>query len=286
MLTMPAGEVESTAPLVVLIHGLHSNQEELSFVKAGLERAGMMCVLPRIEGYTFNDVDTEKSSNPDWRSWVNQLVVELYRLKALYGRVVLTGISTGANLSLAAALEASDALVGLVPLSTSLFIDGWKIPSYNFLVLLAYYTPLGVFWTYKESPPYGVQDERIRHWIERELACKGTSAAGSSTIPNNYLRENHRLQRWLRKRLKKEIPNLPLLAIHAINDEIASIKNVNYLEKYWPNHYFSKLILSQSYHMISIDRERAKVISAIINFVGKVEQTSLLFSEHKHVRNF
>ena len=125
---MPAGEVESTAPLVVLIHGLHSNQEELSFVKAGLERAGMMCVLPRIEGYTFNDVDTEKSSNPDWRSWVNQLVVELYRLKALYGRVVLTGISTGANLSLAAALEASDALIGLVPLSTSLFIDGWKIP--------------------------------------------------------------------------------------------------------------------------------------------------------------
>jgi len=261
---------EPRPPLVVLVHGLHSNQQELAFVKAGLERAGIVCVLPNIEGYTFSDTRTEKSRKPDWRSWVNQLVQELYKLNKLHGRVILTGISTGANLSLAAALEAPDTLVGVVPLSTSLFIDGWKIPSYNFLVLLAYYTPLGVFWTYKESSPYGVQDERIRNWIERELTNKGTSAAGSSTIPNAYLRENHRLLLWLRKRLKKEIPNLPLLAIHALRDEIASIKNVNYLEKYWPLNYFDKLLLANSYHMISIDRERAKVIQALINFSKKM----------------
>jgi len=257
-------------PVVVLIHGLHSNQEELAFVKSGLERAGMTCIMPKINGYTFNTNNRESSSAPAWSSWIKQLVEELRRIKSLHGKVVLSGISTGANLSIAAALEAPDTVIGLVPLSTSLFIDGWKIPTYNFLVMLAYYTPLGVFWTYKESPPYGVQDERIRSWIERELTLKGMSAAGSVTIPNDYLRENHRLQRWLRKRLKKEILNLPLLAIHASRDEIASIKNVDFLEKYWSPHYFSKFILDESYHMICIDRERSKVIKSLINFAEKI----------------
>lgn len=275
-------------PLVVLIHGLHSNEEELVFIQAGLQRAGIDCHLPRIQGYTFDAKTEMRPTAPDWQSWVRQLVDEVRQLGARHGPVVVSGISAGANLAIAVALQAPEAVAGVVPLSTSLFVDGWKIPFYSPLALLAYYTPLGALWTYKESSPYGVKDERIRQWIERELARKGTSAAGSSTIPNDYLRENHRLQRWLRHRLKEDTPRVPMLAIHAQHDEIASLRNTRYLAKNWQKNHFQQLILMDSYHMVSIDRERGKVTLALARFVnelGPPPHTSPDHSCHKPLKH-
>jgi len=70
----------------------------------------------------------------------------------------------------------------LVLLSTSIWVDGWSIPRYQWLLPLALFTPMGVFWKYREKEPYGVKDERIRSWIKRELDRRRVSAAGSSIL--------------------------------------------------------------------------------------------------------
>lgn len=260
--------------MVALLHGLHSSKEELAFIAAGLKRSGVSHQLIELKGYTANQPLDSMTPHVSWRFWLNELVAKLRDLEALHGSVLLTGISSGANLSIAAALEAPETLAGVIPLSTSIFLDGWSVPWYSFLLPLAYYTPLGRLWTYKESPPYGVKDERIRTWIARELATRGVSATGNSSIPNEYLRENHRLRGWLRKRLRKDVPYLPILAIQAKEDELTSTKNIQFLEQNWPSMHFNQLTLEDSYHMICIDRERAKVTDAIIQFALSIANES------------
>jgi len=260
--------------MVVLLHGLHSSKEELAFIEAGLKRSGVSCHLLEVQGYTASRTLDPKNSGVAWRSWLDEIVGKLRELQALHGPVVLAGISTGANLSIAAALTAPETLAGVIPLSTSIFLDGWSVPWYSFLLPLAYYTPVGFFWTYKETPPYGVKDERIRQWIARELATRGMSATGNSSIPNAYLRENHRLRCWLRKTLTKNVCHLPILAIQAQDDELTSLTNLHFLEKNWSQEHFNQLILKDSYHMICIDRERAKVTDAIIEFAASITNSS------------
>lgn len=257
-------------PMVVLVHGLHSSKEELTFICSGLKRSGVTHHVIELKGYTANLPLDSKNLRVDWRSWLNDLVAQLRELQVLHGPLVLTGISSGANLCIAAALEAPETLAGVVPLSTSIFLDGWSVPWYSFLLPLAYYTPVGRLWSYKESHPYGVKDERIRLWIARELANRGTSAAGNSSIPNTYLRENYRLRKWLQKRLREKIYALPILAIQAQDDELTSPRNIQFLKAQWSVKCFQELILKDCYHMICIDRERAKVTDAIVQFAASI----------------
>ena len=88
-----------------------------------------------------------------------------------------------------------------VGMSTTLRFDGWAIPRTQFLLPLAFYTPLGRLWQYRERPPYGVKNERVRAWIERELRHRKVSRAGSSVIGVGHLREHDRLIRHVRRNL-------------------------------------------------------------------------------------
>jgi esterase/lipase len=78
------------------------------------------------------------------------------------------------------------------------------------------------------------------------------------------------LRKWLRKRLLKNITPVPILAIQAQDDELTSLKNVGFLKDKWPVKCFNELILKDSYHMICIDRERAKVTDAIVQFAASI----------------
>jgi carboxylesterase len=260
----------SGTPLIALLHGLHSSREELVFIESSLKRKGLLYQSVAIKGYTISDEQNSDRSTLSWQSWLTGLTHELELLHSKHGPVVLSGISTGANLTIAAALSAPHLLAGIAPMSTSIFLDGWSIPFYSFLLPLAYYTPLGALWSYKESPPYGVKDERIRKWIASDLIDRGQSAAGSSSIPNDFLRENHRLRLWLRSALKQKKGGVPILALHAQEDEIASVRNVRYLKNHWQKELFSEFILNDSYHMICVDRERAKVTDALAEFSKKL----------------
>lgn len=273
--TYPTAHCSDKPHFVVLLHGLHSTKEELVFIEAGLKRAGVPCCLLEVSGYTVN-TDTRVNLTPvSWNAWLDGLTEQLQTLHHEHGPLILSGISTGANMAIAASLHAPHLLAGVVPLSTSIFLDGWSVPFYSFLLPLAYYTPLGVLWSYKESPPYGVKDERIRKWIAQDLVTKGKSAAGSSKIPNSYLRENHRLRNWLKWRLRREKGQVPILAIHAKEDELASVKNLDFLKTHWASDSYRQLVLEDSYHMVCVDRERGKVIDALVKFSRRTVPTDI-----------
>ncbi|MDE2146811.1 MAG: alpha/beta hydrolase [Burkholderiales bacterium] len=236
-------------------------------VVSGLRLAGHGVLPLAIEGYSFDPSRARQraSSHRDWLSAVGQAVREESRRGQ---RVVLVGLSAGASLALGALIdrEVAEAVDGLVLMSTSLRLDGWAVPRHQFLLPLALYTPLGRFWHYRERPPFGVKNLRVRGWVARELAERRVSRAGAATIGVPHLRENDRLRRLV-TRLLPTLRCKSVLALHAAEDEVASPANVTLVQQQLQADSFRRVLLPDSYHMITIDNDRRDVVRETVRFV-------------------
>ena len=251
---------------VVLLHGLCSTPDELMSVDKALRDAGCQVFPLCVPGYSFDPaVGAQRATkHVQWLRTVSALARQQH---ALGQRVVLVGISAGATLALGALLTCADAVDGVVLMSTTLQYDGWAVPAYHFLMPLALYTPLGRFWRYRERPPYGVKNPRIRRWIERELESRRISRAGAAVIGVGHLREHDRLRRLVRSTLTR-LHCPPVLVLHALEDEVASPANVSLLERHLRTPSFRAVILPNSHHMITIDNDRAQVVQETLRFIA------------------
>jgi carboxylesterase len=259
------GLKSSTA--IILIHGLCSTPDEFFFQSAELARAGYHVAGLKIPGYSFDESLVHQQVKP-WQSWVEQLETCIGSMRQQFKQVLVGGISAGANIVLAMVLRQRVVCDGVVLISTPLKLNGWNIPFYQFLLPLALYTPLGVFWSYKESAPFGVKDERVRSWIERQMQTRKVSSAGASMLETPFLREHDRIQRWLRHELKSAHLDMPVLAIHSVEDEVADMRNLNWLRQAWKTDCWKELVLSDCYHMVTIDSQRARVTRAMMEFAA------------------
>ncbi|ODV05576.1 MAG: esterase [Rubrivivax sp. SCN 70-15] len=251
---------------VLLLHGLCSTPEELLPVQAALRAAGHEVRSPSLPGYSF-DVSSQQQHATGWRDWLHQVTAQAAALREHHATVVLVGISAGASLALGTVMLGEVPIDGLALMSTPLRYDGWSVPWYQFLMPLALYTPLGRFWQYEERPPYGVKNPRVRRWIERELQSRRVSRAGAAVIGVAHLREHDRLRRELLRRLGHfDCP--PVLALHAREDEVASLANVELLAQRLGSALVRRVVLENSHHMITIDNDRPQVVRETVSFVG------------------
>lgn len=254
---------------VILLHGLCSTPDELLTVESALNRAGHGLSALRVPGYSFEPL-AQKQPLTRYQDWLQTVGDAVQARHAEGRRVVLVGISAGATLALGAVPLCGEGLAGLVLMSTTLRYDGWAVPWYQFLLPLALYTPLGRFWQYRERPPYGVKNPRIRKWIERELETRRISCAGAAVIGVGHLREHDRM----RRRVLTSLPGLrcpPVLALHAVEDEVASPSNL-FLLDVLKAESLRKVLLPNSHHMISIDNNREQVVRETLDFVGDIAE--------------
>ncbi|CAN7779508.1 alpha/beta fold hydrolase [Variovorax sp. LjRoot84] len=251
---------------VVLLHGLCSTPDELRPVESSLRGRGYTVRPLVIEGYSF-DVQAKVQRAAPWVEWIDLIECEVDALRTTHDRVLLVGISAGASLALGAAIRCGDRIDGMVLMSTTLRFDGWSIPRRHFLLPLALYTPLGRFWRYRERAPYGVKNERVRAWIERELRTRRISSAGSSVIGIDHLREHARLIRHVRGQLDS-VTCRQVLALHARDDEIASVANLDILARGLRCSTLRFVVLGNSFHMITIDNDRQQVVQETVNFAA------------------
>lgn len=250
---------------VLLLHGLCSTPDELLPVRAALRSAGCTVVAPRIPGYSFDPEAVVQKAGP-WRAWIDAVEAQVDALRREHARVALVGISAGASVALGAAIRCGTQVDAMVLMSTTLRFDGWAIPRTQWLLPLALYTPLGRWWSYRERPPYGVKNERVRAWIERELQQRRVSRAGAAVIGVDHLREHDRLIRHVRGQLG-QVRCPRVLAIHAREDEVASLANLDLLARGLGASRLRTLVLDNSYHMVSIDNDRQQVASETTAFV-------------------
>jgi carboxylesterase len=257
-MTSPSGT------LFLMLHGLCSTPEELTSVQSSLNAKGFVTQSVHIPGYSF-DADQTIQRASRFERWVEHVHDLVLQERPHYERINLVGISSGANLALAVSAQYPNCVDAVILLSTSLWVDGWSIPSFQWLLPLAFYTPIGFFWKYQEKEPFGVKDERIRAWIKREISRKRVSSAGASVLEIGHLKQNFRMRNFVKNRLPRV--SLPkVLAIHSELDEVASLRNIRWLETHWPRDQLEVLILKNCYHMITIDQERQTVSEAVVSY--------------------
>ena len=270
--TIDAYHVAASQTAVILLHGLCSTPDELLPVQGTLHRLGYAVHPMSIDGYSFDSNAAQQDAAP-CEAWIDTIEQRVNALRGTHRRILLVGISAGAALALAAAIRCGDRVDALLLMSTTLQFDGWAVPRTQCLLPLALYTPVGRFWKYRERPPYGVKNERVRAWIERELRTRRISSAGSSVIGIGHLREHDRLIRHVRRHLDKVVCGR-VMALHARDDEVASLANLDLLARGLRCGAFRSVVLGNSYHMITIDNDRQQVVREVVDFAAALAHST------------
>jgi carboxylesterase len=248
---------------VLLIHGLQGVPTEMQALAKRLHKAGYSVRVPHFKGYGFMAGDTAHSVT-SWRDWHNQVMLELRDMKRQYKTVAVGGLCIGAVLALSVAAEASDEISGLSLLATTLYYDGWSIPWYRFMLPLGYYTPFRYIYAYKEREPFGLKNEQLRRWVAREMSHKTSSIAGASNLALPAIHEAE----LLIKSVKRNLPRVtaPALIIHAVEDDVSTPRSADFVANHIGSDKVHKILLHNSYHMITMDNERELVADETLKF--------------------
>jgi len=255
---------------VLLLHGLYSNPNEMSPLGKELEKAGYHVAIPHLQGYTVcaEDVLDRRFARSPWEDWYAQVETVFDELRQQYRHVVVGGLCIGADLALHLAAQRGQQVAAVLALATTLYYDGWGIPWYSFLLPLGYYTPLRHIYTYRERAPFGLKNPRVRARVERDMREREVSAAGASELPLNGIYQAQRLI----GSIKKELPQVvsPTLVIHSREDDVASLRSPEQVYRRISAERRRKVVLDDSYHIITLDNERRRVSGEALDFLAQV----------------
>jgi len=261
---MKSLELPGGSHAVLALHGLLGNPLEMQFVGKKLQKAGYTVVIPLIPGYGYASGQSSSFKTTTSEQWYEEVKQQFDALKKNHESVSVVGLCIGAVLALRLAMDRGDEIAALSLLATTLYYDGWSLPRYSFLLPLAYYTPIRYLYKYRERYPFGLKNKNLRTWIEREMKVKSSSAAGASHLSAEGIFQAHRLIRTVKKNLHRVTS--PALIMHAEEDDVASTRSADLVEMGIGSEYRKKIILNDSYHIITLDNEKEKVAAETTAF--------------------
>ena len=260
-ISMPGGK-----HAFLLLHGLYGNPQEMQYVGRKLNRAGYAVHIPYIEGCGVHD-SARSNWRTRWEHWLTQVEAQFDVLREQYDEVSVAGLCAGADLALALAMRRSADMHSLCLYATTLYYDGWNITRLRVLRALAYYTPLRYVLYFHESPPYGLKDERIRQWIAAQMEKGGATAAGAAKSSLVGVYQTERMMRYLRVNLARI--TVPTLILHAREDDTSSLRSADLVEAGIASTVVRKVILENSYHIITMDHDKDIVVRETLEFVAR-----------------
>ena len=249
---------------MLLFHGLSSTPAELNYLARGLNRAGYTVRVPVVEGYSHGLGTRNDKGHQDWTT---AALAAFDSMRSQYATVSVGGLCIGSLLALSVSVARPELVSATLGLSTTLHYDGWANPWTRHLLHLLRYVPIGREICVPEREPFGVKDERLRALITKQMRASGTSEAGASQLRVQDLLEAQRLGRHVRSSMHSI--TAPTLLIHAREDECASPRSSFEVAKAVSSRHVRLVLLSNSYHMISIDRERSRVLGEMQGFLGE-----------------
>lgn len=231
----------------LLIHGFTATPQEMRFLGQRLHAAGHGVLGMRVAGHGTTVRDCERTSHEDWYASVRAALREI---RSRSRRVVVVGQSMGALLALRLAADEPHAVNGLALLAPALVLSqpwlAWIAPA---LPLLAYLVP-GI-----DKGPGDVADAAVR-----------AARATYPVVPLRALGQLVRLQGVVRDLLPQV--RQPALLVHSKQDHTCPLVNLDLLSGRLGGP-IERLLLEDSYHVVSIDVEREKVATAVADFVRR-----------------
>ena len=251
----------------LLIHGLGGTPMEMRYVALGLAHAGHTVHVPQLAGHCST---ADELCATRWGDWYESVSEEHDRLAARCDVIVVGGLSMGAILAIHhAAQRGKGGVSGLALYAPSLWLDGWGVPWYASLFSLVTKKWFAELFAFAERHPWGVKDARLRLLVEQAIKSGDSSQAGISALPGSLMLE----LRWLVQRVKKEIGEVcqPALIVHPRHDDRASLRNLHYLQANLSGPT-ETVVLDDSYHLVTLDRQRQIVVSRTLEFAARLQQ--------------
>jgi carboxylesterase len=252
MITQSQIELPSGDHGVLLLHGLSGSNLEVSRLAQRLHLEGFTVFAPNIQGYCF---DTKCSSH---EAWLDESSAAFEKLKSRCDTVSVCGLSMGATLALGLA-ERHDDINSVVLLAACMDYRGWSIPWYQLFLPALNYLPFKINMNFPEVSPYGVKNPEIRSRIRQSLAQKKYAEVGGQSIPLDKIQEGLKLINSVKSDL--DSVHCPLLALHAIEDEVCSLIGIENVVKKVNSKRKELIYLDDSYHLITIDNQKNLVYS-------------------------
>jgi carboxylesterase len=248
---------------VLLIHGLCGSPSEIRFVANGLTRNGYTVLCPQLAGHGGTEADLMATT---WQDWYESAEKGLEELAATCETVIVGGLSTGAVLSLMLAARHPDKVHAVALYSPTLWLSGRQIPWYLPLFRLIDSKWVANLFRFPVPIHVGIKDKRIRDFILSAMASEGSKMAPAST-PGGAVLERRRLAKVVMKTLNTI--SQPVLILHARDDDYAGLDNAAYLQRELAGPV-DLVVLDDSYHMVTVDRQRHVVLERTTAFVSRI----------------
>jgi len=260
-LVIPGGRVG-----VLLVHSLGGNPVELRFVAQGLARQGHTVYCPLVPGLGGG---TDVSGLSSWQDWYVALEQAFDELRNHCDVIVVGGISAGAMLALRLARERAKDVDGNLLFAPTIWPNGWAIPLHFNLFALVYHKFVAKLMRLQQRAPYGIKDERIRNFVIDSFKSEGRPLEDLFGRGGGLVWEFKALARDVRLRLG-EIPQHTAI-FHPREDDQSDISNAFKLQRKLGG-VVEVTVLDDSYHMVTLDRQRSLVVDRSIEFVQRLTQ--------------
>ncbi|CAM1636490.1 alpha/beta hydrolase [Bartonella apis] len=252
---------------VLLIHGLTGTPAEMQILGKGLHKHGFTVYGMQLAGHCGDENDLLATS---WYDWYDSVIRAAERLLEHVDTMFVGGLSMGAVLALKYTADHPENIKGVGVYGPTFIYDGWSIPRYiqRSVFLLKWFKALGIFQksVFIERPPYGLKDERIRKTISESMLSGDSAKGGLAGNPLGSLAEMQELAKQTEAQLHDI--KAPCLIMHSNHDDIANMETNSGLVARSVSGPVKMIPLENSYHMITIDRDRKKVIQESADFFG------------------
>jgi carboxylesterase len=256
---------------VLLIHGLTGTPMEMRLLGKGLNRAGFTVHGMQLAGHCG---DVEDLLATGWRDWYASVERAADELLGKVDHLFVAGLSMGALLALKLAADRPGQVAGVGVYGATFRYDGWSIPwlaRLSFLLPLLKRFGIGRARSFMEQPPYGIRDERLRAQVSTAMLGGDSAAAGLPGNPWYSLAEMYGLAASVRRQLRQVTS--PCLVAHASEDDVASVWNAELVLRR-VSAPTELLLLEDSYHMITVDKQRRALVERTAAFFGSIAATA------------
>jgi carboxylesterase len=250
---------------VLLIHGLCGTPAEMRFVAMGLGRAGYTVHCPQLAGHGGSRADIIKTG---WKDWYRSAEEALDELRKECDTVIVGGLCLGSILGLHLAINQPDKVQGVALFAPTLWINGWAMPWYMKLFGLVRYKWMANLMQFPDAETLGIKCPRVREFVRTALAsADGSSDLGTSGTPAAMVLEH----RWMVKAAMKGLKQVqqPTLIVHSREDDHADLNNATYLQRALGG-IVDMVVLEDSYHMVTLDKQRNVVVEYTRAFVERI----------------
>lgn len=249
---------------VLLIHGMCGSPTEMRFIANGLARAGYTVHVPLLAGLTGSEEELRRTT---WQEWLESAEKALEEISKICDTVIVGGLSTGAVIALHLAARFPRSVKALALYSPTLWLNGFQVPWYARLFRVVTFRAFASLFNFPAPHKFGIKCPRIRDFIQKALAAPESRMP--VVTPGEAVLERRRLVDAARRLLGKVTQ--PVLIMHPREDDYAALNNATYLQRRLPG-LVDLVVLEDSYHLVTVDRQRHVVLERTSAFAERVEK--------------